>query len=92
MEIKHEPCDSRMSRFLHPEDRFPVYLDGALTPSVTLTGEEVIRMIGLHLVQAKLVLDLAEQTKPASLRDLYPPRRLRAVHRRLKIPPTSPHA
>lgn len=86
--IFHTPSVSRMRFRMEHGGLFDVYVDGALTPTVTLTDEQVQQIIALHLMQARLIVSLSEQVA----RTLPPGRQLLARHKALKMLPHSPHA
>lgn len=81
--IKHTGSDSNMSHFLQFGGYFDVYLDGALTPTLTLTDEEVTQIVTLHLLQVKLIA----QTTQRVASTLPPGRRLQNVHKPLRAYP-----
>ena len=59
-----------------------MYVDGALTPTLTLSDEEVVQIIAMHLAQAKLIVRLTEriaQTLERRLLNQHKPLRQSAV-------------
>ena len=95
MRIQYQRAGSRQQGFVEGNDTFRVYLTHAsLTAEVTLSGDDVSKLVGLHLMQAGIVLDLAEKIAALPARTtpgMYPPRRLLAQHKALRVTQFSPH-
>jgi hypothetical protein len=83
IQIHHRPAESSMSCLLKTGGVFTVYLNGALVPTLTLSDEEVIQIVQLHLAQAHAVITLAQKVGDR-MRDLYPQRRLLGQHKALR--------
>ena len=95
MRIQYQRAGSRQQGFIEGNDEFRVYLThGSLTAEVTLSGDDLSKLVGLHLMQAGLVLDIADKIAALPSRttpSMYPPRWLLGAHKPLRVLSTSPH-
>jgi len=86
MHIVYQADGSRMQGLIGPNAAFFLFLGpGDAEPVLTLSGDEVTRIIHAHVAQSHLVMELTK--KLSSLdprRDLYPRRRLLGQHKALR--------
>ena len=86
--VSHTPGDSEMTHFLNGQGQFKCYINGELVPSVVLSDDEVVQLIMLHMMQARLIVTLSERLAHSA--PTTP--RLLGRHKPLRTLPHSPHA
>ena len=95
MRIQYQRAGSRQQGFIESNDEFRVYLThGSLTAEVTLSGDDLSKLVGFHLMQAGVVLDLADKIAALPGRttpSMYSARRLLGQHKTLRQSPLAPH-
>jgi hypothetical protein len=85
MHITYQAEDSRMQGRIRDGGRFYLYLTpSSIEPEVTLSGDQVTRILAQYVMQAHTVLDIATQVQQLPTRDLYPKRRLIGQHKALR--------
>ena len=84
--LYYTPGDSEMTHLLNGRGMFQCYVNGELVPSIVLSDDEVVQLVMLHLAQARLITQLAQQMASTA-----PPRQLLHRHKPLKTLPHSPH-
>mgnify|MGYP001611608719 CR=1 FL=1 len=92
MHIAYHDPESRMQRPIRPNGQFLVYLSSAsLTPDLTLSGEELTRLVAAHCATACLLVQTATKMGTTLSTALPITRGLLGQHKSLRQLPTSPH-